>query len=963
MSKQIINIGLSANDHSGDPLRTAFRKVNENFTELYDKDVSTQYHLGDDTQFVDIDPDSGTVVIQSGFDTGMPVYIKGANCSDEGVGGDVIIEAGGAPLPNNGTTGVVSIAAREVTIETEGGTTTFTTGGGGAGYVTFPEVDGEQLGIQGNEIGSQPGSNGLVLTAYNGSILLATHADSQPVQIWEFDRSGTINTPLLFPLSFTAVLDVEHRTVGTGTYTGPAWEFNLEWQVSPSGQIELLSDTGPLPSLVVGYADGQTFEFTEEDHGIPNYTLTVTLYNVVQAGPAGWTANLSFSEPPVYPSTVKSLGAIKLTSNGHSIVLGTDGYLTTESIHLQGSLKGVDGNTGTTGQVLTRQSNGGAAWENATGGGGGGLSISDFGRGFTDTLDSGKITTNKLYNRPSNLALNNHFELSVDDGGTVHLPDQSIINGATLKTVSGGWAGITAGPAGHDEDSWVFVDNDGATIATKFSTDNYQWKFDNTGNLILPNGQSIGSGSLDGIKMTTDRGTVLFGNSPECVPTLLTHFHIMKDDPANVDLFLGDDNNYVKLPGDGETAYGVEIGTNGGSAYTWRFGTDGSLTLPGDETITDTKVSNWDTAYEWGDHSIAGYVTGTPWTEAGYVTGTPWTSAGYVTAEADTLDSVTTRGNTTTNDITVGDLTVSGEIKTAAGTGDVVVEANDGTARTWTFGGDGTLTLPGTGTINNPVIPGQVTNGQSITLAPAELGQTVSSVTVDKEAPPNTNWALPQIGWSITISAITVAVTNVTSDVTNAYFTFSAPITLPGTGNITFVEPSSQAPDTKSLELTPNGTTIWTFGGDGTLTFPDDSVIASYKPVTVIAQTTTAQTITDSASASVIQFVETVDTAGAFTPGTFTAPYTGYYQVNLSVYFSTTVTLLSGSFLIIDTNLDNTKQVTIFTNAFTGSYLHYSTVIPATAGDAIRVVFRNYSGGDVDISSGSRLTIHRVSIS
>ena len=35
MSKQIINIGLSANDRSGDPLRVAFDKVNQNFTELY----------------------------------------------------------------------------------------------------------------------------------------------------------------------------------------------------------------------------------------------------------------------------------------------------------------------------------------------------------------------------------------------------------------------------------------------------------------------------------------------------------------------------------------------------------------------------------------------------------------------------------------------------------------------------------------------------------------------------------------------------------------------------------------------------------------------------------------------------------------------------------------------------------------------------------------------------------------
>lgn len=167
---------------------------------------------------------------------------------------------------------------------------------------------------------------------------------------------------------------------------------------------------------------------------------------------------------------------------------------------------------------------------------------------------------------------------------------------------------------------------------------------------------------------------------------------------------------------------------------------------------------------------------------------------------------------------------------------------------------------------------------------------------------------------------------------------------------------------TTSINITSDDKT-WTFTNDGALTLPDASVIASYKPVTVIAQTTTAQTITDSASAAFIQFVETVDTAGAFSPGTFTAPYTGYYQFNMSVYFSTTVSLTSTSFLLIDTNLDFTKQVRIIDGNWTGSYLHYSTVISATAGDAIRVAFRQVSGGDIDVSSGSRLTIHRVSIS
>lgn len=36
MAKQVINIGAAPNDNSGDPLRDAFIKSNDNFTELYD---------------------------------------------------------------------------------------------------------------------------------------------------------------------------------------------------------------------------------------------------------------------------------------------------------------------------------------------------------------------------------------------------------------------------------------------------------------------------------------------------------------------------------------------------------------------------------------------------------------------------------------------------------------------------------------------------------------------------------------------------------------------------------------------------------------------------------------------------------------------------------------------------------------------------------------------------------------
>lgn len=41
MSQQIINVGAYANDHTGDGLRTAFIKTNNNFTELYNRPTRT----------------------------------------------------------------------------------------------------------------------------------------------------------------------------------------------------------------------------------------------------------------------------------------------------------------------------------------------------------------------------------------------------------------------------------------------------------------------------------------------------------------------------------------------------------------------------------------------------------------------------------------------------------------------------------------------------------------------------------------------------------------------------------------------------------------------------------------------------------------------------------------------------------------------------------------------------------
>ena len=48
MAKQTVNLGTAANDGTGDPLRTAFDKLNDNFNEVYGNNFVTQDMLNDD---------------------------------------------------------------------------------------------------------------------------------------------------------------------------------------------------------------------------------------------------------------------------------------------------------------------------------------------------------------------------------------------------------------------------------------------------------------------------------------------------------------------------------------------------------------------------------------------------------------------------------------------------------------------------------------------------------------------------------------------------------------------------------------------------------------------------------------------------------------------------------------------------------------------------------------------------
>ena len=62
MAKQTINIGTTANDGTGDPLRTAFDKVNSNFTELYNDDAGDVNSVNAGTG-ISVDQTTGDVTV------------------------------------------------------------------------------------------------------------------------------------------------------------------------------------------------------------------------------------------------------------------------------------------------------------------------------------------------------------------------------------------------------------------------------------------------------------------------------------------------------------------------------------------------------------------------------------------------------------------------------------------------------------------------------------------------------------------------------------------------------------------------------------------------------------------------------------------------------------------------------------------------------------------------------------
>jgi len=219
------------------------------------------------------------------------------------------------------------------------------------------------------------------------------------------------------------------------------------------------------------------------------------------------------------------------------------------------------------------------------------------------------------------------------------------------------------------------------------------WQFNNTGNLVLPNEgviyeTNIPFGGLSGktIALKPYGGTDL-DQQLLVYPTAgadFNHLHLTTGNLWNTELFLGNDDYYVKLGNTGNVVINSNDGT--GNSAQWTFGTAG--TILNSRTLAlqvasgiPTSVADWNGQGGWNQSLYANLAT-TGGTGTGLTVDVAAGGSGYIDINQITI-------NTPGTGYTAGDVITIDNENNLPGTFIIGVSTP-----AWEFGTTGALTLP-----------------------------------------------------------------------------------------------------------------------------------------------------------------------------------------------------------------------------------------------------------------------------
>jgi hypothetical protein len=433
------------------------------------------------------------------------------------------------------------------------------------------------------------------------------------------------------------------------------------------------------------------------------------------------------------------------------------------------------------------------------------------------TADTGNVTFDDV-----NIIGTGNLNLQPNGSSSEYL-NIYLTGAADIHVAAGGGSGNVI--LGTDEEANVAVLQGGnVAIQAGNVAGTKTWTFDTAGNLTLPLNSVVYetnipdqglSGSAIALKPTggtnADQELLIY-------PTVndANHLHLTTGNLYNTELFLGDDNLYVKLANTGNIV--INSNDDVGNSAQWTFDPTGNLTLPLGSIVYETNIP---------DQSLSGSAIALKPTG-----GTTTNQQLLIYPTANDGDHIhMTSGNLYTTELFLGSDNFYVKL---ANTGNVVINTNDNAGNTaqWTFGTGGTTQFP------NSVILAPVS--ESITMQSDQYSQLMwqnANVIVAPNMAINSNFYVSQNNATLDIAKRDGSGTQVTK---SWYWNADGTLTLPTAGRINFdylsissdanvsafyapagnVQLAAGIGDAQIVANSLNDSKTWTFGNTGNLTAP-----------------------------------------------------------------------------------------------------------------------------------------------
>jgi len=229
MAKQIVNIGTSANDRTGDSLRSAFNKINENFTELY---TELGINSDDDLNLGSFEFTGSTLTTTDS--TAIVIDQAATITGDFTVGGDIVPNVNEEHNLGSATRRFKDLYLSGSTIDLGGTTLSIVDGNLQIGGVDVAAGD-----IDYSEILNTPAIPNLGNWTFSSSVLsdgstgnaviqsspfagskLILRARGPSDQDWIFDQDGHLEMPGTFTVGGTGFVNLNNDAQGDTFYGG-----------------------------------------------------------------------------------------------------------------------------------------------------------------------------------------------------------------------------------------------------------------------------------------------------------------------------------------------------------------------------------------------------------------------------------------------------------------------------------------------------------------------------------------------------------------------------------------------------------------------------------------------------------------------------------------------------------------------------------------------------------------------